>query len=119
MKDTRISKYPHLAYSFDCFACEREMSDEDRRFITLRILGEVQRVGICADCKYSVAARDMWKRVEEIEQYFFLKRLSNPFYGWEEYWEEHYAKKFDGSEAMKRAAAVRKVTKTRPPRWNE
>jgi hypothetical protein len=117
MDDTRLGKYPHLAYSFDCFACEREMPDEDRRFITLRILGEAQSVGICADCKYSVAARDLWKRVEEIEQYFFLKRLANPFYGWENYWDEHYAIK--KKEQENRDAIIRKVTKPRPPRWNE
>lgn len=117
MKDTRINVYPHLAYSFDCFACEQEIPGDDRRFITLRILGVNESVGICADCKYSVAARDLWDRVERIEQYFFLKRLSNPFYGWEEYWEEHYVRK--AKVGLDKLASIRRVLKVRPPRWGE
>ena len=96
-----------------CFMCDSEMTAKTRRAITLRILGEAELVGICADCKYSVSSGDLWAKVEAIEAHFFLKRLANPFYGWEHYWQEYYDNQKDST------LAVRKVTKPRPPRWNE
>ena len=77
----------------DCFMCEKEMKPDDRKTLTARILGELQLLGVCDDCKNNVPAFHLWKKIEEVEHIFFLKRLSNPLYGWEQYWSDFYQKK--------------------------
>ena len=78
---------------FDCFMCEGEIPEKDRKTLTTRILGELQLVFVCDTCKNQVPQHYLWKKIEEIEHIFFLKRLARPLYGWKEYWEEYYQQK--------------------------
>lgn len=63
---------------------------DGRKIITVRILGELQWVGVCGIFLEQHPNHELWKKIEEVEHIFFLKRLSNPYYNWADYWNDVY-----------------------------